>query len=478
MKCEKCGSELFRGALVCRHCRFDNGQRGRAVAAQGGHTLTVEGPAARSTTTPATTPTTAPATRPASREVAPRVSASESEGNLIPFPVGTPFGGASQTIQIPPPRNRETEASTALSWREQVREKVKASRERKGETATIHSPAAPPAPPQAKEPPRSTEPRPRNDLVESALNRIRRTTADLTTPPPAARTVPAPPSGREAQPGAEVRSVSASTVSPSRVEARPPSPVPPVSAPEPAAARQREVRPPTPTVPRLTDQRSPGNQVGQARQVVTVPPTAPPTRARTTDELVQDARRLAPEAAATIDQPSTRETESRPTARVRVETEIIPLPSILHSLGMQEDRPASFWMRSMAAGWDLEILAVAYLPIFASYATVNTILARETLVVLFILLVALCFVYQSVTLLMAGRTFGMAMQQLRLMPIAEGESRIYWHQHLRRAAGATLAFCCPPLNLLARALDRRGLSIPDQFSGTIPVEIPRSPRTR
>lgn len=430
--------------------------------AKGGHALAVEGPAARAVTRAETSA----ATKTATREVA-RVSASESEGNLIPFPVGIPYGGGSQTIQIPPVRTREPEGSMPSSWREQVREKVKASRERKVEASTPAPPAAPSTPAasrQAKEITGAGGPRPHNELVESALSRIRRTTADLTASARAPRAMPAPPSVRPPAPREEANR----PVPPSQEEERLSSVVPPASLPDAPAARQQGVLAPTPGVIR---ERSEG------RQVVTVPPTAPPTRTKTTDELVQDARRLAQQAAPPMEAPPEREV-SQPPARPRVETEIIPLSTLLRSLGMQEERPASFWIRSMAGGWDLEVLAVAYLPIFASYATVNTILARETLVVLAALLVVLVFVYQSVTLLLAGRTFGMAMQQLRLAPLAAGETRIYWHQHLRRAAGATLAFCCPPLNLLARALHRRGLSIPDQFSGTIPVEIPRSLRTR
>jgi hypothetical protein len=459
MRCEKCGKELFRGALVCRHCRFDNGQRGRGVAAKAGHALTVEGPAARSIPSLGTNS----ATRTATREAVARVSASESEGNLIPFPVGIPYGSGSQTIQIPPVRTRETEGPAPPSWREQVREKVKASRERKVEVATPATPTTPATPPQAKEVSGTADPRPHNELVESALNRIRRTTADLTASARAPRAMPAPPSVRPPTAREEVTR----PVTPSQVEERLSSVAPPASLPDAPAARQQGVLAPTPGVIR---------EKSEGRQVVTVPPTAPPTRAKTTDELVEDARRLAQQAAPPMEAPPEREAMSQPPARPRVETEIVPLSTLLRSLGMQEERPASFWIRSMAGGWDLEVLAVAYLPIFASYATVNTILARETLVVLAALLVVLVFVYQSVTLLLAGRTFGMAMQQLRLAPLATGATRIYWHQHLRRAAGATLAFCCPPLNLLARALHRRGLSIPDQFSGTIPVEIPRSPR--
>ncbi|MFZ4629303.1 MAG: RDD family protein, partial [Blastocatellia bacterium] len=337
--------------------------------------------------------------------------------------------------------------------------------ERKIETSNPSTPSTPSTPPEGVGVSGSADARPHQELVESALNRIRRTTADLTGAVAAPRATPVPPPVRTPAAREEVPR----PTPPIRVEERLPDVATPASLPAAPAARQREALPPTPSVIR---ERSEG------RQVVTVPPTAPPTRAKTTDELVQDARRLAPPPAPPIEEVPERERVSQPPLRPRVETEIIPLSSLLRSLGMQEERPASFWIRSMAGGWDLEVLAVAYLPIFASYATVNTILARETLVVLAALLVVLVFVYQSVTLLLAGRTFGMAMQQLRLAPLAAGETRIYWHQHLRRAAGATVAFCCPPLNLLARALHRRGLSIPDQFSGTIPVEVSRTPRTR
>jgi len=39
-----------------------------------------------------------------------------------------------------------------------------------------------------------------------------------------------------------------------------------------------------------------------------------------------------------------------------------------------------------------------------------------------------------------------------------------------RAWGATLAFICPPINLIIMKANRRGLSLPDLISGTSPVD--------
>jgi uncharacterized RDD family membrane protein YckC len=427
MRCEKCGKELFRGAVTCPHCRYTHPVQGRRPASGGHRSIGVEGPSARM--------------------AGGRSRASESEDNLIPFPRGLAIGG-SETIRIAEASRESEKARTVPSWREEVKERVKASRGRREGPAVALGEV---------EPPRQTAaphlPPPKNPLVEAALNRIRRTpvekVAGASTPRPVR---PTPPTTDR------LPKVDASPLAERRkgVETGAPEQAQPLECNEPSLPAQI----PLEEIPR------------QNRPVVTVPETIPPTRAASTGELLREAEERAEEPV----EPATIPLEegAHPAPRARVETQIIPLHWLLQSQEQERTRPATFWVRTMAGCWDLEILAVAYLPIFASYATLNTILARETLVVLVGLLAVLCFVYQLVTLLMAGRTFGMAMQQMELRSLDDPEKRIRWHQYLRRAAGATIALFCPPLNLLIYTVQGRGLSIPDQLSGTLPVVARRT----
>lgn len=174
--------------------------------------------------------------------------------------------------------------------------------------------------------------------------------------------------------------------------------------------------------------------------------------------------------------PAVREVEKRiETARTAVKsesrgTQVIEIPSIISHIYELVPAPATLWVRSLAAGCDLEILAMAFLPIFAAYATLNTSLGSEALFILGVLLSALVFVYQAVCLQVAERTFGMALLNLKLINTSDENMPITRQQKMLRAWGATLAFLCPPLNLIIMKANSRGLSLPDLISGTSPIE--------
>lgn len=151
-------------------------------------------------------------------------------------------------------------------------------------------------------------------------------------------------------------------------------------------------------------------------------------------------------------------------------TQVIGITSIMTHLYEMVPVPASLWVRTLAAGCDLEILAMAFLPIFAAYATLNTSLGAAALFILGVLLSALVFVYQAICLQIAERTVGMALLNLKLINTSDENMPITRQQMMLRAWGATLAFLCPPINLIIMKANRRGLSLPDLISGTSPVD--------
>ncbi|MBK9709034.1 MAG: RDD family protein [Acidobacteria bacterium] len=132
-------------------------------------------------------------------------------------------------------------------------------------------------------------------------------------------------------------------------------------------------------------------------------------------------------------------------------------------------KPASTWLRTLAGACDFEIIAIAYLPIFAAYATLNTSLSNAAFVILSLLLCAFTFIYQFVTLSLAGRTFGMAILNLRIVDKEYETRTVTLRQKALRAWGASIAFICPPLNFLVMRFNRHHYSLPDLLSGTAPV---------
>lgn len=207
---------------------------------------------------------------------------------------------------------------------------------------------------------------------------------------------------------------------------------------------------------------------------VSVPPPQPPPAG------AEAKKPEAPEARPrqTEEKPETRGSEPAPVRVTRQmkpqpkpPTQIIDVAAALPSSGERSGMPASFWTRTLAGGCDFELIAMSFLPIFAAYAVLNTILNSETFFLMLLLLTALSFVYQAITLVMAGRTYGMAMLNLRLVSLDdEAPEKVSRQQLLMRAWAATIAFLLPPVNLLVRQMNERRLSLPDLVSNTIPVE--------
>ncbi|HKX29633.1 MAG TPA: RDD family protein [Blastocatellia bacterium] len=154
----------------------------------------------------------------------------------------------------------------------------------------------------------------------------------------------------------------------------------------------------------------------------------------------------------------------------RIDTQIIEIPLIISELQAAGPKPPTLWVRTLAGGCDFEIIAMSFLPVFAAYATLNTSLGEESFFILFVLLAAITFAYQTITLSIAGRTFGMAVLNLKLVDAKDESLPITYRQKLLRAWGATVAFILPPLNLLVMRLNGQGYSLPDLVSGTLPIE--------
>ena len=76
------------------------------------------------------------------------------------------------------------------------------------------------------------------------------------------------------------------------------------------------------------------------------------------------------------------------------------------------------------------------------------------------------FLYQGLTISLAGRTCGMALFRIRVSD-SETENKLPTiGQSLRRALGAVVSLFFIPLNILVVAFSPERQSLADQFSGT------------
>ena len=113
---------------------------------------------------------------------------------------------------------------------------------------------------------------------------------------------------------------------------------------------------------------------------------------------------------------------------------------------------------------------MAYLPVFGSYAVLNTSVGYESVMILLVLLAMLTFCYQLLTLTIANRTTGMALLRLRLVNSANREKPVTFTQKLLRAFAATAASFLPPINFLVIQSNPQHRSLPDLISGTSLLE--------
>lgn len=488
MHCENCGHELVGGAIICRECKHNNALR--RMGELRAHRVTPE-------------PPEAPARRFPSLAAAPATA----EGRTPPAKVQSIRSSAPAAPALVAEDEAELEQSPP--WRAQLKEKVRQARERRQtaepstELATDETHLDP------------------NPLVASALKRLRpsdyspaatslprvirrgaqaaalaqelefepmpgpepptapgpelKTT--LRVPPPAKPLAPRradpftnqPAQSQADQPAnrAEARDTRTLTPRPAIQSAAPlaaraerriePQPARAETTVEPKPETKSEARPPVKTLPRLT------TPTGE-RRASAPPPNAPVPSAPAVNEAATNDTAPATPPHKYIE---TQIIGLAPTAQATAEP---PLP-VLFLAPTRELQAATLWVRTLAGACDFEIVGTAYLPLFASYATLDTSLGRESLAIMLLLLATIIFCYQLLTLNLAGRTFGMAMLNLHLINLADETQPPTRRQRFARALGATIAFLCPPLNLLITHLHKERRSLPDLCSRTTIIEL-------
>jgi uncharacterized RDD family membrane protein YckC len=499
MKCENCGSELVGAAIVCRQCNHNNAQ-GRVSQWRARRTGDLQKPPPSSTRTITPLPDPPKLAQPARAE-SPKPPSRNSKPLEPIKPAPMPFEPKIQINHAPPmpapkaqaPSKPRSEATAEVEqyppWRAQLKEKVKQARDRK----TVGANALDDDLDESELDP--------NPIVESALKRIQ-----WAKHTPATNAAP-----RIVRHGASAATLAAEEDFDSelRVDAESKPSLRPESKPEPAAeskpgprvastptqtnpllARKATTQPVTPSETKPLPQR-------EAAATKRTQPTPPAAQAEARIEIQPEAQlaptaETVPVAEAKVAEPKSRVTgeikmpaplatpSQSPSGRLAppnssaprtpVSTEVVGLPRTTGSLKAVKSQPATLWLRTLAGACDFVVMEVAYLPLFYSYATLNTSLGRESFTILFFLLATLTFCYQLLMIAVAGRTTGMACLNLQLITVSGGDAPISNTQKFARAVAATAAFLLPPLNLIVMQSNHQRYTLPDLLSGTTLVE--------
>ncbi|MGE0886078.1 MAG: RDD family protein [Blastocatellales bacterium] len=488
MKCENCGIELVGAAIVCRHCNHNNAQ-GRVSQWRARRTGELPKPSTRSLSPLSSQP------EPGAGKSGPLNSKPVEALRQTAIPFDSKIQINKYAAQSPDNRSIKAPAVEMPTddddngviqypaWRAQLKEKVRQVRERNGAAA----PALEAEPDEAQLDP--------NPIVESALKRIQW----ANHPPPISSLPRSARHGSSAvalavDPDFDSESESISEIKPrvkSETTANPESQAKSVSGTTSnPLLGHHPAKPGEHTVTKsLSPRQEPTAKIPVKDEVrIDLPPASKPTtnpfavpkpatpKVRTTGEIKrpQPAARTQPPPSVTQNSATTAIPPSHP-----VETQVIGLsPSVSTVTGYvnvgaatrHRPRTAPLWVRTLAGACDSELIAMAYLPMFASFAELKTSVGSESLALMFLLLATLTFCYQILTLTLADRTSGMALLQLQLINIADAEAQVSRSQILTRAAAATAAFLCPPLNFIVMQSNQHRYSLPDLFSGTTLVE--------
>jgi uncharacterized RDD family membrane protein YckC len=415
MKCEKCASEMPGGRVICPAC-------GASATQQRVDQWKAQRQATKSES---------PAEKPVSPVAAKIRARYATETNLLHFPV---------------PHKAESEDKAPPAepvWREQTKARVREHLQRRKaeDDGTPETPVIPTTP---------SEEITTQLIVESALKRIRRTAA----PPPAAPVI----TPRQALRGGN--QALARAFEPEEQLAPEPAPATAPSLAEPAANPV-----PLPELPAAPAFRAYANS--SPNPVVKLP-----NRPVETAELAAD-RHVAEEAAP----PCLAEQPRTTTHKLQNQADTPATPEDPAAAARQANlwlgKPAPLWLRALAGAVDLEAAALAYLPFFGMYSSLDGPPGWADLYVLGGSLAIVVYLYLLITYSFNGRTFGMMLCGLRCVDLADPGTPVNLQRRLWQALGGTVALLCPPFNYLVTRVSTHQRGLADVLAQTITLR--RSP---
>lgn len=471
LTCEKCAHDLIGGAVICRHCGFNNALRRVEKWREQRRTSVLP------LRTAPEAPKPALKAQPMSRPAAPRerpVRPSMQDSTLIPFPSvhRSPAGGEQRKAEAPEARHAENhqagDGSAAPAkpdvyppWRKELSARVRQIREQK---------TAPSVEPPRERP--AAEEFDRNPIIASALRRIRRVEY-------------LPPVSPNRPPRATAATAAA--------QAAAPAPAPLEEADAEVAPLRRAPRPtvtqPAPLAPPVSEKPSAGVPRPVTKDASRVENTAVDVRAEIGEVLNPEG--VTAEAQAVKLEAETGSSLSKAAATHPTPAKPVAPPSdrIIFTAGPKPKcMAAPLRQRAAAALIDAEAAAFGFLVIFAgAFVAADLPISGALNLALIITAAVLIPVYYVVSFAFVGRTLGMSLLKLRVgrqvveedVGSAQGVSRQYEIAQLTlpdilaRTLGSAASLVLFPLNLLSIWRSDERPSLADRLSGTCVVSFGR-----
>lgn len=435
MKCEKCACELSGSRVICPQCGFNNAAH-RAAQWNARRQNSQTNEAASHETAPEPAALAAAPAPSANSSAAARVRARySSEAKLLQFPI-TPkaeLKAETETAKQPAP--------SEPAWRELARAKVRAHQQRRSDDVDGATP-----PPTPEDPTSQL-------IVESALKRIRR--AQL---PPTVRPMPRVP-----------RNTGGQAVARALDYDEQPHEAPATTAPEDTVPETAPVlrTVPTSTKPNPQPQRQATPETLRARLESLTPNTAM-AEAAPVHQPANSPVNLRDEASVAL-QPSAEVADEVVTPAQAVleqaAADIRVTPSKKSNVWV--GKPAPIWLRALAGAVDLEAAALAYLPFFGAYTSLDGLPEWGDFYLMASILAIVLFLYQLITYTFNGRTFGMALCGLRCVDLTDASTPISFQRRLWQSLGGTLGLLLSPFNYVVTRLTEHQRGLADALGQTI-----------
>ncbi len=353
------------------------------------------------------------------------------EAKLLQFPVQPKAEPKAETDAA------KESAPSEPAWRELARAKVREHQQRRQGVTDGPTPPATPEDPTAQL------------IVESALKRIRRTQA-----PPTVRPWPRSPRNSGGQAVARALEYDEEPVA----ETAPLAPE--VCEPAPALRAAATAAQPLAQTPRQPTPESLRARLAAIAPAATVAAAAPtPVSAATSITTRPDAETTVTPALA---------------APALIAPALIALeqPAETHANAGKKSnvwigKPAPIWLRALAGAVDLEAAALAYLPFFGAYTSLDGPPEWGDLYLMASILAVVVYLYQLITYSFNGRTFGMALCGLRCVDLTDASTPITFKRRLWQSLGGAIGLLCPPFNYVVTRVTEYQRGLADALGQTI-----------
>ena len=147
-------------------------------------------------------------------------------------------------------------------------------------------------------------------------------------------------------------------------------------------------------------------------------------------------------------------------------------------LPLNPPQPATLWDRTLAGIFDFALIVLACIPLYSIHSITGLKYGQSAAYAVIAIAVWISFIYQMWTMLVAGRTCGMAWRRLRVFDAETRDARFPEWRLFARALCGPVSILLPPLNLAVIWASGSQSGLADLVSRTtlLQTHVPQTPQ--